>query len=37
MKKNLYKIIKENYFTYTIENIETGETREIYKSSIEND
>jgi len=35
MKKNIYKIIKENYFTYTIENIDTGETIEIYKSSVE--
>jgi len=37
MKKNLYKIIKENYFTYTIKNIATGEIREIYKSCIEYD
>jgi hypothetical protein len=34
MKNNLYRIIKENVWTLLIENIETGEQVEIWKSEI---
>ncbi len=34
MKNNLYKIIKENTWTYLIENIITGEQAEIFKTAV---
>lgn len=34
MNNRLYRIISENYYTYTIEHLETGQRLDIYKSAV---
>ena len=37
MKREIFKIIKEGTFTLTIQNVDNGEIREIYKETVVNE